>query len=555
MVLLGLFCVHLNSIFYVRYGPFWDSVSYDDLLARVMLSVRAGDPFKAFALIYTSTVALPWLEAMALAPWAEPSRAVAVWLQLTWLTLTALVGYAYFRRVACYRPVAAACCALLFFVLTFTFYWGGGLTDFRLDYLQYALFGLSCFVYLMAKADGRFDFWVLWGAALGLACLGRATTPVFAVVTIAPFFVIDLWQERAALGAVILRYAAAAAACVLVSGWYFLTNLSHLYFYYVDWNWNANSKLPISVSAEFVPLVYGNIGKVGAAACLALFGVNVACAIWGREGGRWNWRALWCGIAPLAYLIASGATPYGAVCQVAVFGFVLFAVAPIVQPVRHRAGRLRGGLAALALAATTASGVVEGFHYHTDETGEYISQTIAPRRANIAKATGCIADDIRRSEDPGSGPDHTLTYAMLYTGMLNSEVITNVLLFDEHDEADVLPNGLLALRIGRSRLTMDPFRVDRLVTPVQWAMIDGADDAQKIDSIAEEVAAEADYIIAPSPAGTLLNAATIDRYAASIADRIAARVQLTALCRDIEIGPGEFASIFRNLGRAQPASQ
>ena len=145
---------------------------------------------------------------------------------------------------------------------------------------------------------------------------------------------------------------------------------------------------------------------------------------------------------------------------------------------------------------------------------------------------------------------------MLYTGLVNSEVITNSLLFDEHWPASVRSDGLLAFQIGRASLAMTGFRVDRVVTPVQWGMVDGVDDAQRIDAVAREVAATADYIIAPGAGSGILPNGTIDNYAAAITDSIAARVTLRPLCQDIEIAAGEFATIYRNLSlEAQKADE
>ena len=175
---IGLYCVQLRDIFYLQYGPFWDGVSYDDQLAAVMLSVRAGDPVMAIALIYRSTTALPWLEGMLLAPFVAPTR----------------------------------------------------------------------FLGVMERCAGLGIAWS--GDHAGLCRAGvRAVLP-------------DRSVARTASG-----------------------------------------------SAQFVTLVYENIGPVAVLACLILFGLNLACALLGREQGRWNLRALWCGLAPLAWLVGGGARP------------------------------------------------------------------------------------------------------------------------------------------------------------------------------------------------------------------------------------------------------
>jgi hypothetical protein len=547
LILLGSFCVHLNNLFYLRYGPFWDSVSYDERLARVMLSVREGEPIKAFALIYSSTVALPWLEAMALAPFFEPSRAIGTWIQVSWMIVTALVGYVYFRRVAGHSSVMAACCTLIFFFISCTFSWDGGLSDFRLDYLQYTLFGLSCFLYMIATSDRRLGTWILWGTALGLTFLGRATAPVYATVVFGPLLLLDFWQQRLALRASILQYTFGIVSCIYISSWFYISNLSYLYFYYFRWNWAANAKLPLSTSIRYIGLVLDNIGTVTAGACLAIFAISVASWAFGKTPGKWNLRALWCGIGPAGLLIAIGAEPNRNECEIAAFGLVFFAIAPITLPARRAPMPLRTFVAVTALVAAAAHGAITGIRYHSDDTGRYIPASGPPLRSAVAQVTRCMADDMAQDSDL------TATFAVVYTGMLNSDVIVNSLLFDDHRSAEVLSNGLLAFHVGRSVLTMSPFRVDRVVTPVQWDMVPGSSDGEKVESIAQDVSIHADFVVAPSK-GTAIPGGAIDDFADQIIARLAEVADLRPLCRDVQIGPTEFATIYRNQSRARPTA-
>ena len=58
--MLGLYAVALNALFYTQYGPFYDSVSYDNALARMQLNARTDGTFAALSrAIYSSTVAYP----------------------------------------------------------------------------------------------------------------------------------------------------------------------------------------------------------------------------------------------------------------------------------------------------------------------------------------------------------------------------------------------------------------------------------------------------------------------------------------------------------------
>lgn len=78
IIVLGAFCSHLNYLFYLKHGPFYDSMSYYDTLARVMLAARSDGLPKGLSSLWNSTVALPWIEAAIFAPFVHPSRAVGV---------------------------------------------------------------------------------------------------------------------------------------------------------------------------------------------------------------------------------------------------------------------------------------------------------------------------------------------------------------------------------------------------------------------------------------------------------------------------------------------
>lgn len=539
---LGFYAMALNEAFYRTHGPFWDSVSYDDLMARVMLAVRGGDLETAFALFYTSTVALPWLEAMLVAPFVDPSRAVGIWIQAVWMMAAALAAFSYLRRVIGYQTVTAACSALLFFMISGTFSYSGGLSDFRLDALQYTLFGLACLSYLSAVDHPGLGRWTIWGITLGLACLGRATTPVYAALVFGPCFLLDLRRHSATPGTVVRRYFNGIGWCFLVCGWFLITNASHLYFYYAIWSWDATAQLPLAASFQHLVFVFDKIGPVGATALLALFAVNLIARRAADKAGAWNWRALWCGVAPIAFLILSGAglNPY--VAQVGAFGIILFMIAPAPSGPIMPLGRLRQFVALGALAAMIISGVVQGWQEHADKNDRIVAANI-PRRDDLTRAMECLTVDA--AAQAVASP---LTYAILYSGMLNSEVLTNELLFDQQRTARLLPNGFPDIRVGKAELTPVPFRVDHIVTSVQWDMVEGADTAEKVDNLAREIARQADYLFVPST-DSELPGGTVNQHAGAIVERVLTLTPLNPVCRHLPIGPHEFATLYRNEAR------
>jgi hypothetical protein len=541
LIALGEFCVYLNHIFYLRYGPFWDSVSYDSLLARVMLTARAGGVFQGMSLMANSTVALPWIESALLAPFVEPSRAIGVWIQISWMIVTALAGYIYFRRVAGYNAITAVCCTLIFFSIASIFWFDGGVSDFKLDCFQYILFGLACFLYLIASADGRLWIWALWGAAVGLTCLGRGTTPIYAVLVFGPFLLVDLWQQRQALRAVIVRYSIGLLTCVYVCGWFYLSNLAHLYIYYFVWHYSIQGIYPLSESKRHFVNVYNQIGPAAAIACSAMFALNVGPRLFGTVLGKWNLRPLWCGIAPLGCLILTGAEPVVSLSQIAVFGFVLFLLAPIISPVERPPTQRRTIVAVLALLLTVVAGVGIGLRDHTGDTDRPGLATVPPRSA-ITEIIRCMTDDM--SSDASS----TLTFATLFTGALNNDVIMNSLIFDAYPPAELLSDGALAVRVHRNVLTMSPARIDRLTAPIQWATLSGADDQEKINLLAQDISAQTDYVIVPSKQSTL-SRFTINKYAGQISDKVVGLTSLRPLCMDIAITQSETVSVYRNDSR------
>jgi hypothetical protein len=534
---LGMFCVHLSTLFYQNHGAFFDSLSYNETLLRVMMAIRAGLPSVAFSSIFESTVALPWLEALLIAPFAEPSRAIGVWIQTSWIIVTSLTGYVYFRRVIRTDRITATCLSLLPFLIACTFSWNGSLSDFRMDYFQYILIGLVLYSYLFALADGRLWVWLLWGVATGLACLARATTPVYIVLIFAPFAMIDLWKGRRTGRSVFIRYSIGFVSCVAVCGWFYLKNFSYLYYYYFIWNTAANAKLPLTESFRHTNYLYEHVGTIGTVMCLLLFSLNVAQAILSRAPFQWNLRPLWCGIAPLGFLILSGAGLNPFVSETAAFGLILFAISPVIPSDPGVAPRGRTSIAVLCTLIMAYFGATRGLLVHADNTGRYIPSWV-PTRAAIDKVVDCIANDI------GDKSDKSFAFTTLYIGSLNTDVIMSSFLFDEHFPIEMQPTSDLSARIGKASLHRAPFRVDTLVTPVEWNAVPGPDDRSKVEFLSKNVAAAADYFIIPTVGSTLPDL-PINKYAAPIIDRVSELAVLRPLCEDIKTSENEFVGVYR----------
>ncbi len=530
---LGFFCVHLNHEFYLRHGAFFDSLSYDQVLLQVMLGTRTRGLSAAFDMTSSSTVMLPWLQAMLLAPFLSPSRAVGIWLQISWMMVAALAGYGYFRRVAHYDRLAASSGALLFFFIAGTFYWDGGVSDFRMDYIQYIFFGLMFYAYAIAWTDGRSFLWAAWGAAAALACLSRATTPVYIVLVYAPFFLIDLWRRKAPVLTVIRRYGIGGVSCIVLSGWFYVIRGPFLYYYYTA-SPDANAHLPLNESWRHLGFVLDEIGVPAAIAGAVIFGLNVV--LWvarGRRGG-WNFRALWAGVAPLGFLILFGAGLNPFVSEIAVFGFLLFLLAPFDTAIPSR---LRGGVMVVSLAVVAAVGCYIGIAAHTDESGRYVYGSI-PSHDALSKIGSCLISDIERR------PPGPRTFVTLFNGAVNSDVVMNFLIFDSGRSSELRPDGSFSVPINGATLSISPSRSESLIMPTEWAAVPGADDAAKVSFLADKMARNSDYFIIPMPDSELPQWMTISHYAMNIAQKLADEIHLTPLCRRIQTGEKEFVTIY-----------
>jgi hypothetical protein len=187
MLAEGGYAVHLNREFYRLHIPILDSCAYANNLAEVFTyahthglaaSLRAG--------AIGGTVALPWVEALVLAPVLEPSRELCVWLQWIWLLALALSLYWYFTRYRNVPPWRAVCLTLPFAWFESALHWAGGLPDFRMDLSLYIFLALASVWFLMARESGSRGAWLLTGVAGSMACLARATAPVYLAVMLGP---------------------------------------------------------------------------------------------------------------------------------------------------------------------------------------------------------------------------------------------------------------------------------------------------------------------------------------------------------------------------------
>jgi hypothetical protein len=324
MLAEGGYAVHLNREFYRLHIPILDSCAYANNLAEVFTyahthglaaSLRAG--------AIGGTVALPWVEALVLAPVLEPSRELCVWLQWIWLLALALSLYWYFTRYRNVPPWRAVCLTLPFAWFESALHWAGGLPDFRMDLSLYIFLALASVWFLMARESGSRGAWLLTGVAGSMACLARATAPVYLAVMLGPLLTAEFVRAPKSMAKRLPLMAIPYAAAL----WFLVGNYAMLHFYYAEWSPDANRHLPLWQALSHGVFGLAHLGIPLLAASLAAF-VSAARKRKRIEPLAIDWRLAWLAASPALFLILRGAglNPY--VSMPCVFGVLMFAFFP-----------------------------------------------------------------------------------------------------------------------------------------------------------------------------------------------------------------------------------
>lgn len=477
--LIALYAVALNAIFYTEFGPFYDSLSYLNRMAHIM-TVSAGEGIVAGirAAAVDDTVFLPFVEAALLASFSKPARWHAVLIQFPWIAAYVVSGYFYFRCCAAQRAVPAICLSISLICFSAVVVFNGGLADFRMDLLQAVTFGTSIALYLIAREKLLLSLWLLFGLAVAICCLCRATAPVYMVLVFGPLFLLDIVGPRRAelLKGIMIGVATAS----VLSGWFFVLNFDRLYYYYFVWNPDANAHLPIRQSAMHIDFVRHAIGRpIGLVLLLGL--------VLGLANARWrslqlNWRALWAGIVPVSYLVLSGSGLNPFVSMVSIPGIMLFLLAPLKSSEGPRFRWLDQRVVAAAAMLASAVSLSAGIANHRTGVSEWV-----PSGRALREIAGLIVNDAA-----AGGELRSYSFAAAYSGALDARVIANVLVFDNGFTID----GKTCLSNGVSRFESVTLGLSSLT---EWKAIGGASDEEKLNSLAERIVSSADFIILVDP--------------------------------------------------------
>ncbi len=328
MLLEGLYAVKLNADFYREHIPFFDSCSYNNQLASIWAIERSSGIAGGIEHALQGNVALPWLETAVLAPFVMPSRFIGVWLQWVWLWLLALSLFWYFTGYRNSNPFLAVCLTLPFVSFARIYDWNGGLLDFRMDLSLYIFLSLTAVWYLITYQTESVLPWLLAGVSAMLACLARATAPVYLAVTFGPLLAIRFWRASGRQRVWLLRNALWMGLPIALGLLFQVYNFRYLYFYYVISEGDANRHLPLSQSAMHLLLSGAHLGIATALCSLAVLGLSFRTGI-ARWFRRVDYKVLWLGLAAPFFLTLARAGLNPFVSMPAVFGLLLFSYFPL----------------------------------------------------------------------------------------------------------------------------------------------------------------------------------------------------------------------------------
>jgi hypothetical protein len=489
VLLLGSSAAVMNTWFYKTYSPFYDSAAYHTYLATVVGVFEERGTYGAFKYaLDAQTAPLPGLEAVVLARLgllrSPVSRLFAIQLQLIWVAALAAALYFYwfgFRRIGAWTAVAMS---LPFIMFTGLFNFNGGLMDFRLDLSLYLLFSLTCVLYLMTEHTDSYGMWVAMGLAAALACLNRATAPVYLVVALGP-----PWAWRvisSANRARLLKQTLAMLVPVFALAFsYFAYNFQTLYYYYVVWSADANANLPWSQGYGHFYFAWRAMGAPLTAACvlfgLAQLGENFG---WLRRLGlpgalaRIDWKLFYIGCAPALYLAYRGAGWNPFVAMPSIFGWMMFGLAPI----KDSRAPFRTPLTVIGLAAVTLACGWNLVEAPLRAQPDWPAQMSAIRGGIDTMRIDAAAKGLRQ-----------VRYTSIHLWYFHAAFIRDALIHEyggrSLPEAIVLPDGV--------RFSSYRDADFATATPLDWQRLPGSGDGAKIEHLAKDARENLDYIVMP----------------------------------------------------------
>jgi hypothetical protein len=476
IVVQGWFATTLNHLYYERYAPFFDSMSYWSTMADV-LGATKGEGVKAglTAAFRPNTVSLPWVITALLGKWLPYSRDVAIWMQETWMALLAVSVLAYWRVYRGAPMGLALHWTIPVIAFAAVFRANGGISDFRMDLSLYIFFSLVMCWYLASYETRSRLPWVLSGGAIALCCWNRATSPVYLAVSLGPLLVARWWSEPESRGWLVRRMAMFWISGAVLGLLPIARNWNYIHYYYFVWGADPNAHLSLSQSATHAVLAGLNFGYPLAFAGALALGFHLARGITGVD-----WRMVWMACSPVLMLMWQGAGLNPFVTMPAVFGAAMFCVWP------HRGAIVPSLGLWLVSAGLVAACGASAYSGYKDHLAEYA------RPSSLA-----IRDSIRRIEQDCNA--RGLVSAEFITSHLadfQAFALTNVLIYD----LDAIPEGDGYRLPGGLHLKSELTGLFSPAVLISWQGVPGANDEEKVAYLSKVANETVDYFFLPDAA-------------------------------------------------------
>ncbi len=544
-LLLGLYCCQLNRQLYQHRSPTYDSLSYNEKLFQVMtISRNEGlDESMEKACFSGNTNCLPFLIAAVIAPLVEPSRMVGVWIQsgLFFLFLASLYYYLSSIRDLSISSSLAGC--LVFLAAKCLYFENGGLSDFRMDLSLFLGFGLAAVWYLSSMSRPSDWNFVLLGLSAAICCLFRATAPAYLIFALGPLFLFELLKSENRFEK-IRGLAISATLVVVVAGWFYILNFEYLKFYYVDWNTDANAKIPLSEALHHWKLAQRSVGEP-ILFLLILWWSGITIETWKKQSlFGWykraicsfdvDWRIGWLGIAAVVLMVArrAGLNPF--VCMPSVFGLILFFTLPCLRQLDVLKDKRLTCICWALLLTSIAASCARGWKRHS------------PDEFSTMQAHQLVIDTM--VENTRARNKTELRYGVVQITNIDSNILYSILIFDRPDSEPNLKTVVIdGVSIRRIQTFARPAALD-------WEMLAGETDEEKIACMVAEAGTQIDFLIMPDreSAKTIplkLGHNAINNHLVRIRELIANNESWAPVKSGIQVDEKEFVDIYRNLNR------
>ncbi|HYN55505.1 MAG TPA: hypothetical protein VES38_12465 [Methylotenera sp.] len=523
---VGVIAIIQNQNFYSTYSAFYDSMGYFNQLAWVMQSTQDKGFWVAITDSYShSTVFLPWLFGALLSYVTEPSRILGVAIQMPLIILQLFTGYRFFRSTGASQGRAMVY-SLPMITYPALFNFNGGLGDFRMDLSQALAYGSFLAALMVARKRDSLKEWVFVGFIISVACLFRATTPVYVFIVLGTAFFLDL--RKLGLTLSLQRYLLIGIVVILLTGWFYLLNYDHLHYYYFVWNTDANARLPLQDSIMHINFVAKHLGLP---LLTALFVLMLAAVMRLIKCCRWrsfsfNWVALIGALVPASYLVLSGAGLNPFVSMVAVPGFILFAlnVGECTNSTEQTlSNRNLSIILTIALAVSISNSI--------KDSKKDISNWI-PYKNGVAQLLDSIHNDAQ------SRRLNHIELTFLYLGSVDGAVIKNHLIYEE---------GYKYLQnrdVNKDKMTVGTLQ-HGFGAEAEWIKIPGATDQAKLDYVVKDTLEKANYIIMADEDSDLPTHHRVNHYARQMRTILENNNEVEKLESGITLSKTEKVTVYR----------